>query len=71
MNNLANTLRAQGKLEEAAAMKKEVLEKMQRILGDEHPNTITAMNNSAITILAQENVRGSNYTNPYTTSPKG
>ncbi|KAB5515652.1 hypothetical protein GE09DRAFT_1045767 [Coniochaeta sp. 2T2.1] len=35
---------------EAAAMKKEVLEKRQRILGDEHPDTITAMNNLAITL---------------------
>jgi hypothetical protein len=50
MNNLANTLEDQGKLEEAAAMKKEVLEKRQRILGDEHPNTIAAMSNLANTL---------------------
>ncbi|KAL3599805.1 hypothetical protein FPOAC2_04033 [Fusarium poae] len=48
MNNLAATLSDQGKLDEAASMKTEVLEKMQRILGDEHPDTITAMNNLAI-----------------------
>ncbi|KAK3939624.1 P-loop containing nucleoside triphosphate hydrolase protein [Diplogelasinospora grovesii] len=35
---------------EAAAMKKEVLEKRQRILGDEHPDTISAMNNLANTL---------------------
>ena len=31
-------------------MKREVLEKMQKILGDEHPNTITAIANLAITL---------------------
>ncbi|KAB5522861.1 P-loop containing nucleoside triphosphate hydrolase protein [Coniochaeta sp. 2T2.1] len=35
---------------EAAAMKKEVLEKRQKILGDEHPDTITALNNLASTL---------------------
>ena len=29
-------------------MNQEVLEKMQRILGDDHPNTISAMSNLAI-----------------------
>ena len=50
MNNLAATLRGQGQLDEAAAMLKEVLEKMRRILGEEHPNTISAMNNLAATL---------------------
>ena len=50
MSNLAITLYSQGKLEEAAAMRREVLEKMQRILGGEHPDTITAMSNLAITL---------------------
>jgi hypothetical protein len=31
-------------------MKKEVVENMRRILGDEHPDTITAMNNLAMTL---------------------
>jgi Tetratricopeptide repeat len=31
-------------------MKREVLEKRKRILGDEHPDTIGAMNNLAITL---------------------
>ena len=35
MNNLASTLADQGKLDEAANMKKEVLEKRTRILGAE------------------------------------
>ncbi|KAH8662668.1 hypothetical protein BGZ61DRAFT_368355 [Ilyonectria robusta] len=50
MNNLASTLGDQGKLDEAALMRREVLEKMQRILGDEHPDTISAMNNLALTL---------------------
>jgi tetratricopeptide (TPR) repeat protein len=39
-----------GRWHEAAAMKKEVLEKRQRILGDEHPNMILAINNLASTL---------------------
>jgi tetratricopeptide (TPR) repeat protein len=50
MSGLAWTLHDQGKLEEAAAMKKEVLEKGSRILGEEHLNTISAMSNLAITL---------------------
>lgn len=34
-------------------MFKEVLEKMQRILGTEHPDTISAMNNLASTLGGQ------------------
>jgi len=41
------TLGHQGKLEEAAAMKMEVLGKRRRILGEEHLDTISAMNNLA------------------------
>jgi len=50
MNNLVATLGDQGQLEEAAAIKKEVVEKRKRILGDEHPNTILVMNNLVITL---------------------
>jgi tetratricopeptide (TPR) repeat protein len=50
MSNLANTLGDQGHLEEAAKMYKEVLEKRRRILGDEHPSTISAMSNLANTL---------------------
>jgi tetratricopeptide (TPR) repeat protein len=53
MNNLAITLGYQGQLDAAAAMFKEVLEKRQRILGDEHPSTIRAINNLASTLNAQ------------------
>jgi Tetratricopeptide repeat len=38
-----------GKLAEAAKMK-EVLEKRRRILGEKHPDTVTAMNNLARTL---------------------
>ena len=50
MNNLALTLGDQGKLDEAVTIKREVLEKIQRILGDKYLNTITAMNNLALTL---------------------
>jgi tetratricopeptide (TPR) repeat protein len=50
MSNLASTLGDQGQLDEAAKMFKEVLEKMRRILGAEHPDTISAMNNLASTL---------------------
>ncbi|KAL8907437.1 MAG: hypothetical protein Q9207_001407 [Kuettlingeria erythrocarpa] len=53
MSNLASTLSDQGRLDEAASMKQEVLEKRRRILGDEHPDTITAMKNLANTLSDQ------------------
>ena len=42
MHNLANTLGEQGQLDQAAKMKKKVLEKRRCILGKEHPDTISA-----------------------------
>ena len=53
MSNLANTLGDQGNLDEAAAMQKEVLEKMTRILGEEHPHIISVMNNLAAILSDQ------------------
>jgi hypothetical protein len=44
INNLASTLRDQGQLNEAAKIRKDVLKKRRRILGEEHPDTISAMN---------------------------
>ena len=44
--NLVITLRLQGQMGDATKMLREVLEKMRRILGEEHPDTITAMNNA-------------------------
>ncbi len=43
MSNLAITLSDQGRLDEAASMQQEVQEKRRGILGEEHPNTITAI----------------------------
>lgn len=39
-----------GRWNDAAVSEKEVLEKRQRILGDEHPSTLSAMNNLANTL---------------------
>jgi len=44
MNSLAATLGDQGRLEEAAGMKMEVLKKRRWILGEEHSDTISAIN---------------------------
>jgi hypothetical protein len=43
-----------GSWKEAGIMKKEVLEKRQMMLGDEHPDTISAMNNLANTLSDQD-----------------
>ena len=49
MRNYAKTLENQGKLNEAAEIQEEVLEKSTRILGAEHPHTMLAMSDYAIT----------------------
>ena len=53
MGNLALTYRQQGKTAEAAALQEQVLEKSQRILGGDHPDTLTAMGNLALTYWQQ------------------
>ncbi|KAF5427967.1 MAG: Tetratricopeptide (TPR) repeat [Candidatus Methanomarinus sp.] len=53
MNNLAETLWAQGELENARKIHEQVLEIMRRVLGAEHPDTLTSMNNLALTLGAQ------------------
>jgi hypothetical protein len=45
-NNLAVMLGDQGRLEEAALILVEAVSLLQRILGENHPSTICAMNNS-------------------------
>ena len=45
MYNLAVTLGNEGKLEEAARILRELLEKMKQILGHKHPSTILVMHN--------------------------
>ena len=52
MNNLAETYRALGRTNEAAALHEKVLESRKRTLGEEHPDTLTSMNNLAATYWA-------------------
>ena len=49
MSNLASMYRAQGRTAEVVALEEEVLEKCRRILGAEHPDTLTSMGNLAST----------------------
>ena len=58
MNNLAETLRAQGDLEGARKIQGQVAEIWRRELGAEHPNTLTSMNNLAVTLRAQGDLEG-------------
>jgi tetratricopeptide (TPR) repeat protein len=58
MNNLAETLRAQGDLTGAREKQEEVLEITRRILGDEHPGTLASMNNLALTLSDQGDLTG-------------
>jgi len=51
MSNLASTLDDQGKLDKEELMQKVILEKMRHMLGEDHPATITAMNNLASTYM--------------------
>jgi hypothetical protein len=48
MANLAVTLGNQGKLDEAALMKKKKLEKRKRILGEEYPDAILAKSKTVL-----------------------
>ena len=47
MNYLATVLGAQGRLDEAAVLGRQVLEARRRTLGPEHPQTLNSMNNLA------------------------
>ena len=47
MNNLAEVLDSQGKYEEAEEMHQQALELREKVLGHEHPATLTSMNNLA------------------------
>jgi Tetratricopeptide repeat len=53
MANLASTLRNQGKWEDAAKLEEEVMEARIRLLGKEHPDTLTVMANLALTLQDQ------------------
>jgi hypothetical protein len=45
MDNLALTYCEQGRLDEAEELNLEVMEKRRKILGADHPDTLTSMNN--------------------------
>ena len=53
MNNLAAVYHHQGRLAEAEALHRQVLEADQQILGSEHPETITSMHNLAALLARQ------------------
>ncbi|MGW4681292.1 tetratricopeptide repeat protein [Micromonospora taraxaci] len=46
-NNLAYAYQAAGRLDEAIPLYEATLTAYERVLGDEHPNTLTARNNLA------------------------
>jgi tetratricopeptide (TPR) repeat protein len=47
MNNLASLLQSQGKSDEAEPMYRQALALREKVLGKEHPDTLTSMNNLA------------------------
>jgi hypothetical protein len=49
MANLASTYRNQGRWKEAEDLQVQVMETIKRVLGPEHPSTLTSMNNLAFT----------------------
>jgi hypothetical protein len=53
MLHLASSYSDQGRTAEAAALQEEVLEKQRRIVGAEHPNTLTSMLHLASSYSAQ------------------
>jgi hypothetical protein len=58
MNNLALTLSARGDLDGAQRYQERVLEAETRILGAEHPDTLTSMLNLAETLQARGDLEG-------------
>ena len=53
MANLAETFRNQGHWNEAEKLQVVVMETMKRVLGDEHPDTLTSMANLEATFRSQ------------------
>jgi tetratricopeptide (TPR) repeat protein len=58
MNNIALTLQAQGDLEGARKIQKQVLEIRRRVLGEDHLITLVSMDNLAGTLRAQGDLEG-------------
>ncbi len=52
-NNLADSLSGQGKYDEAEKLQREGLAVLKRVLGAEHPDTLTAAGNLAVILLRQ------------------
>jgi hypothetical protein len=48
MGNLASTYRNQGRWKEAEELEVQVMETRKRVLGQEHPDTLTSMGNLAV-----------------------
>jgi tetratricopeptide (TPR) repeat protein len=53
MNNLAIVLNKQGKYDEAETMHRQTLAMKEKVLGKEHPDTLTTMNNLALVLNKQ------------------
>ncbi|KAK3938097.1 kinesin light chain [Diplogelasinospora grovesii] len=53
INNLANVLDSQGKYEEAETMYRQALKLRTKVLGAEHPDTLTSINNLASVLDSQ------------------
>ncbi|KAL8849830.1 MAG: hypothetical protein Q9198_011124, partial [Flavoplaca austrocitrina] len=53
MANLASTYRNQGRRKEAEELGVQVMETAKRVLGEEHPDTLTSMANLAYALASQ------------------
>ncbi|KFZ16904.1 hypothetical protein V501_02017 [Pseudogymnoascus sp. VKM F-4519 (FW-2642)] len=53
MNNLAESLRQQGKYAEAEVMQRQTLQLKETVLGKDHPDTLASMNNLAVSLHQQ------------------
>ena len=53
MANLASTYSNQGRWKEAEELEVQVMETFKRVLGEEHPDTLTSMANLALTVWNQ------------------
>ncbi|KAH0544448.1 hypothetical protein GP486_008515 [Trichoglossum hirsutum] len=54
MANLASTYRNQGRWKEAEELEVQVMKTRKRVLGEEHPDTLTSMANLAFTFRSQD-----------------
>lgn len=57
VGNLEAILSDQGQFKKAEVIQKDVIEQRRQILGDEHPDTITAMRDLAATLLHQDQLQ--------------